>query len=160
LFLVDPILGDTDAEAEAHAAARADLTDEGVKDAMAGMSYISGFDFSTLDPDQPVPHFESNGHQSLVDAFHRQSAGKTLRQVLTERSSQRSVRLVGAPATVADQMVAAMEHSGGDGFLVSSPVTRRNLTLIADGLCPELRRRGAIRSSYTGAHFRANLTAY
>ena len=39
-------------------------------------------------------------------------------------------------------------------------VTRRNLTLVADGLCPELRRRGLIRNGYVEGTFRDNLTAY
>jgi hypothetical protein len=57
-------------------------------------------------------------------------------------------------------MGEVMEHVGGDGFLVALPVTRRNITEIADGLAPALRRRGLIRSSYTHELFRDNLLEF
>jgi len=37
----------------------------------------------------------------------------------------------GPQSTVADQMAEAMEHAGGDGFLIASPVTRRPPRLAA-----------------------------
>jgi alkanesulfonate monooxygenase SsuD/methylene tetrahydromethanopterin reductase-like flavin-dependent oxidoreductase (luciferase family) len=160
LFLVDPILADSDEAAQEMAEARHHLTDEGVQDALAGMSYVSGVDFSQYDPDKPLPDFESNGHQSTVADYKRAAEGKTLRELVSQRRVSESIPLVGTPDTVADQMQEAMEYAGGDGFLVASAVTRRNLTLIADGLCPVLRRRGLIRSSYTEPTFRSNLVAY
>ena len=48
----------------------------------------------------------------------------------------------------------------GDGFLIGDAVTRRNITEIADGLAPELRRKGLIRSGYTHELFRDNLLEY
>jgi hypothetical protein len=57
-------------------------------------------------------------------------------------------------------MDEAMKYVGGDGFLVSLPVTRKNITEITDGLAPALRRRGLIRSSYTYELFRDNLLEY
>jgi hypothetical protein len=53
-----------------------------------------------------------------------------------------------------------MEEVGGDGFLIRTPVTRRNITEVTDGLAPALRRRGLIRSSYTGTTLRENLLAF
>jgi hypothetical protein len=53
-----------------------------------------------------------------------------------------------------------MEHAGGDGFLIASPVTRKNVSEIADGLAPALRRRGLIRSDYPHATFRENLLEF
>jgi alkanesulfonate monooxygenase SsuD/methylene tetrahydromethanopterin reductase-like flavin-dependent oxidoreductase (luciferase family) len=70
------------------------------------------------------------------------------------------VRLVGTAESVAQEMDEYMEYAGGDGYLIAMPVTRRNITEIADGLSPALRRRGAIRSSYDHATFRDNLLAY
>ncbi|MCW2603156.1 MAG: FMNH2-dependent monooxygenase [Pseudonocardiales bacterium] len=162
LFLVVPTFGDTDQEAHdrldrQRAAAAADL--EG---ALAGMSYTSGHDFSKFDLDGPFPDLTGkvNGHQSTYADYAKAGEGKTLREVASTRSVVESIELVGTPDTVAVQMKEAMEYAGGDGFLIAKPVTRRNITEIADGLAPALRRRGLIRSSYTYEHFRDNLLEY
>jgi hypothetical protein len=61
---------------------------------------------------------------------------------------------------VAEQMGEAMDYVGGDGYLLFTEVNRRNIAEIADGLAPELRRRGLIRSSYDHELFRDNLLAF
>jgi alkanesulfonate monooxygenase SsuD/methylene tetrahydromethanopterin reductase-like flavin-dependent oxidoreductase (luciferase family) len=162
LFLVSPILADTDEEAIAkrdrlRAAQAAD-----VEGALAGMSYLSGIDFSKFDPDEPFPDLTgmSNGHQSTLADYMRVADGKTLREVATTRQVVESVELVGTPDTVAAQMDEVMDYVGGDGFLIASPVTRRAITDIADGLAPALRRRGLIRSSYSHEYFRDNLLEF
>lgn len=53
-----------------------------------------------------------------------------------------------------------MEEAGGDGFLFYLPTTRHNFALVADGLAPELRRRGLIREEYTGSTLKENLRAF
>jgi FMN-dependent oxidoreductase (nitrilotriacetate monooxygenase family) len=161
LFLVCPILGDTDAEAKdkrdrLRAAQAADVDFN-----LFEMSYNSGFDFSKFDLDAPFPDLgKSNGHQSAVAGYQRAGAGKTLRQFVAARHNAESVELVGSPDTVAAQMGEAMEHAGGDGFLIANAVTRKNIVEIADGLAPALRRRGLIRSSYSYEHFRDNLLEF
>jgi alkanesulfonate monooxygenase SsuD/methylene tetrahydromethanopterin reductase-like flavin-dependent oxidoreductase (luciferase family) len=87
-------------------------------------------------------------------------AGKTLREVVQEYEFLSSVPLVGTPDDVAVQMGEAMDYVGGDGYLIGTPVTRRNITEICDGLAPALRARGLIRSEYEHATFRENLLAY
>jgi hypothetical protein len=57
-------------------------------------------------------------------------------------------------------MGEVMDYVGGDGYLVASPVTRKNITEIADGLAPALRRRRLIRSSYSYELFRDNLLEF
>jgi len=61
---------------------------------------------------------------------------------------------------VAGMMGEAMEEVGGDGFLLSPTVNRRNLAEIADGLAPALRKRGLIRSGYSYPTFRENLLEF
>jgi FMN-dependent oxidoreductase (nitrilotriacetate monooxygenase family) len=162
LFLVDPIMADTDAEAEAKRDRMRAAQAANVEYMLAGMSYASGVDFSKFDPDEPIPDLtgKSNGHQSIVDTFQRVGKGRTLREVVADYRVIESIELVGSPDTVAVQMKEAMEYCGGDGFLVASPVTRKRITEIADGLAPVLRRRGLMRSSYTYEHFRDNLLEY
>jgi alkanesulfonate monooxygenase SsuD/methylene tetrahydromethanopterin reductase-like flavin-dependent oxidoreductase (luciferase family) len=133
-----------------------------VEGALAGMSYLSGIDFSQYDPDGPFPDLRgmSNGHQSSLDDYMRVAEGKTLREVAATRHVVESVELIGSPDTVAAKMGEVMEYVGGDGFLIASPVTRRAITDIADGLAPALRRRGLIRSSYSHEYFRDNLLEF
>jgi FMN-dependent oxidoreductase (nitrilotriacetate monooxygenase family) len=162
LFLISPIFGDTDDDANARrdrirAAQAADIEYN-----LSGMSYLSGFDFSKFDPDEPFPDLigKSNGHQSSLADLTRVAKGKTLREVAQGHHLIESIELVGTPDTVAVKMGEAMEYAGGDGYLVATPVTRKNITEIADGLSPALRRRGLIRSSYAHEHFRDNLLDY
>ena len=159
LYLVSPILGATDEEAlekkdRMRAAQAANI--DGI---LAGMSYFTSMDFSKFDLDGPMPDLsKNNGHQSTMQDMAK--SGPTLREIATNHRVIESVELVGSPATVAAQMEEAMAHAGGDGFLIASQVTRKNVTEIADGLAPELRKRGLIRNGYTYAGFRDNLLEF
>jgi alkanesulfonate monooxygenase SsuD/methylene tetrahydromethanopterin reductase-like flavin-dependent oxidoreductase (luciferase family) len=130
-----------------------------MRDNLAGMSYGSGFDFAKADLDAPYPQFDSNGHQSSVALMTRMGEGISLRE-LAAKPRVGSIPLVGTPDTIAAKMGEAMEHAGGDGFLISSPVTRRNITEVCDGLAPALRRRGLIQTGYPYETFRDNLMAF
>ncbi len=163
MFLAQPILGDTDADArqrqeQISAAAAADT--EGI---LAGFSYFSGLDFAKFDLDAPLPDLSEgmNGHQSLVAAFAKQAEGKTLRQAIADRArTAGSVELVGSPDTVAAKMGEIMDEVGGDGFLIRTSPTRKNVIEVTDGLAPALRRRGLIRSSYGFDTLRENLLEF
>jgi FMN-dependent oxidoreductase (nitrilotriacetate monooxygenase family) len=161
LFLVDPVLGDTDAQARERKRRREAAAAANLEGALAGLSYVSGMDFSRFDPDQPLPDMSrSNGHQSTVADYQRAGAGKTLREVAASRRVVESIELVGTAESVAAQMQEAMDHAGGDGFLIGSAPTRRTIAEIADGLAPALRRRGLIRDGYPHDTFRQNLLSF
>jgi FMN-dependent oxidoreductase (nitrilotriacetate monooxygenase family) len=163
LFLIIPVLGDTDQEAQSRYEVQTAARKADVKVILAGMSYSSGIDFGKYDLDAPMPDVtgQSNGHQSSVANMAKLGANsKTLREVATAYRGAESLELVGSPDTVAVKMGEAMEYVGGDGFLVANAVTRRNITDIADGLAPALRRRGLMRSGYEHKLFRDNLLAF
>jgi FMN-dependent oxidoreductase (nitrilotriacetate monooxygenase family) len=163
LFLVSPILGDTDAEAQAKHARSVQAQIANLAPALAGQSYLSGIDFSKFDLDEPLPDLtgKSNGHQSMVADLQKAAGAKTLRETLVEKASGiGSLQLVGSPDSVAVQMGEVMDYVGGDGFLIASEVTRKNITEIADGLAPALRRRGLMRGTYPHQNFRDNLLSY
>jgi FMN-dependent oxidoreductase (nitrilotriacetate monooxygenase family) len=162
LFLVDPVLGDTDRQARERKARKEEAAAASLEGALAGLSYVSGLDFSRFDPDGPMPDMSrSNGHQSTVADYQKAgSGGKTLREVATGRRVVESMELVGSAETVATQMQEAMEYAGGDGFLVGSAPTRRTIAQVADGLAPVLRRRGLIRDGYPHDTFRQNLLSF
>jgi FMN-dependent oxidoreductase (nitrilotriacetate monooxygenase family) len=163
LFLIAPVLGDTDAEARRKHERMQAGASANLPGALAGMSYTSGIDFSKFDLDEPLPDLTgmSNGHQSLVDDLQKIAGTRTLREVILGKvAGEGALALVGSPDSVAEQMGEMMDYVGGDGFLISSPVTRKNITEIADGLAPALRRRGLMRNDYPHARFRDNLLSY
>ncbi|MBM9469456.1 NtaA/DmoA family FMN-dependent monooxygenase [Nakamurella leprariae] len=163
LFLVNPVLADTEEDARAKQERAMTARQNNLEGALAGLSYLSGKDFSQFDPDAPFPDLTGkvNGHQSSMKDYQNAAAGgKTLREVALGRQVVESIPLVGTPASVAAQMGEAMEHAGGDGFLIGTPPTRKSIAEIADGLAPELRRRGLIRSGYSYDRFRDNLLEF
>ncbi|GAA0306412.1 NtaA/DmoA family FMN-dependent monooxygenase [Kineococcus aurantiacus] len=156
MFLVNPILGDTDDEALARRDRLREAQRSNVDGVLAALSYFTSTDFSQFDVDAPLPDLSgNNGHQGTVADMFRN--GKTLREIATNHRTTESVELCGSPDTVAERMGEIMEEVGGDGFLIAAPVTRKNLTEIGDGLAPALRRRGLLRDRYPHGTFRENL---
>lgn len=160
MHLISPILADTVDEAQAKAKAGREAYEKVVEDKLAGLAYISGFDFSQFDLDEPLPDIDEkvNGHKSAYAIVARMAkGGRTLREVLVDMRGLQTVDLIGTPESVADEMIDVMAQVGGDGYLIELPFTRRNVAEIADGLAPALRRRGALRDGYPHATFRENL---
>lgn len=161
LFLISPIIGASDAEAEAEERRRQEQAAEDVSSALAFFGKITNIDFGGLDLDTPVSRLDlhTNGHQQTLDEFRRFAGDRSLRQAMAAFSQGgKSLRLVGSPDRIADEMAAAMAAVGGDGFLLSMPaITRRAMAEVADGLVPALQARGLVRTEYRHAQFRDNL---
>jgi FMN-dependent oxidoreductase (nitrilotriacetate monooxygenase family) len=159
LFLIHPIFGETMAEAQEKREAQLAGMAADLDGALAGMSYFTSRDFSKYDLDAPFPDLsDNNGHQSTMADFAAQ--GKTLRESLSNHRVQESVPLVGTPDSIAAEMADYMEEAGGDGYLIAKPVTRKAVAEVADGLAPELRKRGVIRDGYEFDTLRENLLAF
>lgn len=159
LFIVSPILGETDAEAEEKQARIAAGTRASIEHNLASMSYATGEDFSKFDLDEPLPVVSTEATQSSLALFAKLAEGKTLRE-FAQSDIRRTIDLVGTPDKVAALMGEAMEEVGGDGFLISGSAHRRYISEIADGLAPELRRRGLIRDGYQHSSLRENLLEF
>ena len=162
LFLVSPIIGETEEEAALKKARRAEWAMGRLSERMAHFSKITNIDFSKLDLDAPVGELTTNGHQQSLEEFLKKAAGRTLRQTMGDyESTVGSIELVGTPDSVAARMAEIMQDVGGDGFLFSLPnVSRRIVAEVADGLVPALQRRGLTRKAYEHPHFRDNLLAF
>jgi FMN-dependent oxidoreductase (nitrilotriacetate monooxygenase family) len=162
LFLVAPIIGETEAEAQEKKRMRAALAEAQIAQRLAFMGKITNIDFGRLDLDQPLPDdVTTNGHQQTLDEFRRKYAGKTLREAMRDHNLDLSVELVGTPDSLAARMGEVMEEVGGDGFLFSMPnVNRRTLAEVEDGLVPALQDRGLVRAAYSHAQFRDNLLEF
>jgi len=165
LFCVTPTLGET----EEIARAKHDrMLNAGyfIDDMLASVSAITDIDFSKFDLDAPLPErLITNGEQGSLDKFQQWGSGKTLRELVVDGAGGlcSSVELIGTPAQVAARMGEVMEEVGGDGFLITTPVLRvgrRYLVEIADGLVPELQRRGLTRTEYRHPLLRENLQEF
>ncbi|MDR3538749.1 MAG: LLM class flavin-dependent oxidoreductase, partial [Acetobacteraceae bacterium] len=161
LFLVYPILGETDDEAQARNTRMVNAPGF-VEAALAAVGTVTDIDFSQFDLDKPLPPLTTNGEQGSLDKFAQWGSGKTLRQLAQERFDA-GIHLIGSPDTVAERMGEAMEAIGGDGFLISTPfqrISRRFITEVCEGLVPALQRRGLARKTYTQTMLRDTLREF
>jgi FMN-dependent oxidoreductase (nitrilotriacetate monooxygenase family) len=165
LFCVTPTLGETEeiAQAKHNRMLNASYF---IDDMLASVSAITDIDFSKFDLDTPLPErLITNGEQGSLDKFQQWGSGKTLRELVVDGAGGlcSSVELIGTPSQVAARMGEVMEEVGGDGFLITTPVLRvgrRYLVEIADGLVPELQRRGLTRTEYRYQLLRENLQEF
>jgi FMN-dependent oxidoreductase (nitrilotriacetate monooxygenase family) len=163
LFLVAPIIGETESEAQDRKLARAARAAATIPERLAHLGKVTNIDFGRFDIDKPLPDdVSTNGHQQTLEEFRRKAAGRSIRETMADHNAtELSVELVGTPDTMAARMGEIMEEVGGDGFLFSMPnVSRRTLAEVEDGLVPALQARGLVRAAYTHAHFRDNLLEF
>jgi FMN-dependent oxidoreductase (nitrilotriacetate monooxygenase family) len=163
LFLVAPIIGETEQEAQEKKQLRQARAEAQVPQRLAHLGKVTNIDFGKFDIDKPLPDgVTTNGHQQTLDEFRRKYAGKTLREAMLEHNTTAlSIELIGTPDSLAARMGEVMEEVGGDGFLFSLPnVNRRTLAEVEDGLVPALQDRGLVRAAYTHQMFRDNLLEF
>ena len=151
MFLVTPVLGETETEArDKHQ--RMVTAPDFLERCLALISAITDIDFAKYPLDQPLPErLITNGEQGSLDMFQQWGSGKPLRDLVTESSGGivASIELIGTPDQVAEQMGDAMAAIGGDGFLITTPtqaISRRQIIEVTDGLVPALQRRGLVRA--------------
>ena len=125
---------------------------------LAGMSFLSGIDFSKFDLDQPVGEIKTNGMQTMLSRFAKHGPKATLRQVLGDQQENWG-QLVGTADFIAGEMAEAMEEIGGDG-LIGGHVKPKYVTSIVDELVPVLQKRQLTRSEYGHETFRENMMAF
>jgi FMN-dependent oxidoreductase (nitrilotriacetate monooxygenase family) len=164
LFLVSPVLGETEDEARDRNA-RATREPGFVEHSLAAISALTDIDFKQFDLDAPLPEVSTNGESGALDFFRQGGGGGTLREMVLEAAGglATSIELVGTPDQVADLMGEAMAEIGGDGFLITTPgqsASRRTIVEICDGLVPALQRRGLVRDAYDHVLLRDNLRSF
>jgi len=158
LFTISPVFGETHDEAVAKKA-RIDATT--VEDALARLSWTSGIDFSQFELDAPLPTIKTDAASSTtLGMLQGSDPSTTLREIAQRPVRLGSLEVSGTVDEVAGVMEEAMDEVGGDGFLIAGQLSRRYISEVTDGLAPVLRRRGLIRSEYTGATLRDNLREF
>jgi FMN-dependent oxidoreductase (nitrilotriacetate monooxygenase family) len=164
LFMIAPILGETEELAQEHKRRRAARAAAQIAQRLAFFGKLINVDFAGLDLDKPIADIDiaTNGHQLNLEQFKRIAGNRTLRETMADyNATSLSIELVGTPDTVAARMGEAMEEVGGDGYLFSLPnVSRRTLAEIEDGLVPALQDRGLVRKAYAFEQFRDNLLEF
>lgn len=126
---------------------------------LAQLSFYSGQDFSKVPLDEPLGEVKTNASRGLAQLMTSGTGKTTLREMLTDPSSG-GIDFVGTPDSIAAEMGEVAAEMGGDGFMMSDPVTRRNIAEITDGLAPALKKRGLIRTGYNHKLFRDNLLEF
>jgi alkanesulfonate monooxygenase SsuD/methylene tetrahydromethanopterin reductase-like flavin-dependent oxidoreductase (luciferase family) len=164
LFLVYPILAETDAEARAKYQ-RMISSPAFIERSLTGISSITDIDFSKVPLDELPPPLTTNGEQGSLAKFAQWGTGKTLRQLAMERfeAAEPELEFIGSQNMVAERMGLVMEAVGGDGFLISTPfqrTSRRFITEVTEGLVPALQRRGLARVAYTRTTLREVLREF
>ncbi|GAA1855176.1 NtaA/DmoA family FMN-dependent monooxygenase [Pseudonocardia ailaonensis] len=160
-FVVEPVIGRTDDHAREKFEEYLSHGQRNYEFQMCNFAATMEIDFSVLDPDLPIPDdVTTNGHQGQFAIWKETFGGRPIREAAAQMRIG-SIELVGSPSTVADLMEEAMARVGGDGFMfLSQPPSRSYLADITEGLCPELARRGLIRSGFRHATFRENLRSF
>ena len=161
MFCTSVILGDTVDEARQRRERFAASLADNMNVRLAGMSFLTGIDFSKFPLDEKLPEIETktNASRASFAAYLSDDRSKTLREMLLDPGSG-GIDFVGTPDSVAAQMGETMQEIGGDGFLIHDPLTRRTISEVTDGLVPALQRRGLMRTSYRHERFRDNLLEF
>ncbi|CAN5579616.1 NtaA/DmoA family FMN-dependent monooxygenase [soil metagenome] len=161
MLLFSPLIGESEAEAAEKLRLRREVGLKIAEQTLAIVGKMTSINFGAMDLDAPLdPNgLTTNGTKKTLDDFIARNQGKTLRQAAADMWSP-DPRWVGTADHIADNMQAAMEHVGGDGFLISGHITRRYIAELVDGLIPVLQRRGLTRTLYSGKTLRENLQAF
>lgn len=154
-----PIVGGTEAEAEALWRERAELASIDSALSMLGRGF-DDHDFSVYDLDAPFPDVFDRGFnstQSLVVKVHEavKAENLTLRQVAQRFSTPKSV-FTGAPEQVADRLQQWFETRAADGFILIESLPGQ-IEAFVDQVVPVLQKRDLFKADYEGTTFRENL---
>ncbi|KAK1760302.1 luciferase-like domain-containing protein [Echria macrotheca] len=160
LALVTPVLGATEAEAQAKLATlKKYASTEGALALFAGWT---GMDLSKYGDDEELRHVESNAVRSTVEAYARFSPAGTkwTKHTVGEHVSLggNGPLLVGTAEQVADALEAWVDEGDVDGFNFGYTLFPNSFKDVAELLLPELRRRGLFWDDYAvpGGTYREN----
>lgn len=125
-------------------------------------TFLGNVDLSSYPIDGPFPLDlpVTEGWKSRQDLFEKLARRDqlTIRQLYEKVATGRGHwTLVGTPKTIADQLEHWFTTGAADGFNVLSPTLPHGLKDFAEGVIPELQRRGLFRTEYTGHTLREHL---
>ena len=87
LFMVAPIIGETEADAQERKRLREARAAAQIPQRLAFLGKLMNIDFGRLDLDKPIAdELTTNGHQQTLDQFKKMAAGRTLREAMGEHN--------------------------------------------------------------------------
>ncbi|KQX54981.1 MULTISPECIES: NtaA/DmoA family FMN-dependent monooxygenase [unclassified Streptomyces] len=163
------VLGDTDAEAQEHAA---EIRHRQVspQNAILALEQVWGRDLSGYDPDGPLPDVDPDPESALVQGRVRvadpvavarkwralsEAKGLSIRRTVIESTGRQS--FVGSPETVAAALEESVATDAADGFILVPHLTPGGLDDFVDRVVPLLQERGVFRTEYSGTTLRSHL---
>jgi FMN-dependent oxidoreductase (nitrilotriacetate monooxygenase family) len=157
MFCVGISLGETIEEAKARKLRKAEALAKNPEPRLAALSFFGMRDLSKVPLDEPFEQQATNASRTMVEAYA--ARGRTLREIAADPDVD-GLPFVGTPDSVAAEMAEAMAEIGGDGFLLTQPLSRRSIAEITDGLVPALQQRGAVRRAYSKKTMRETLMEF
>jgi FMN-dependent oxidoreductase (nitrilotriacetate monooxygenase family) len=152
------VVGATLAEAEDRMDRLTSLLDPRV--ALADLAYwLGGVDLGALPLDGPLPDLPTSNQSRSAQreiVERARAGGLTIRQLAQQRARDART-VVGTPESIADHIQEWFEGGAADGFNVVFPYLPDALDDFATLVIPALRRRGLVRTEYTGRTLRENL---
>jgi FMN-dependent oxidoreductase (nitrilotriacetate monooxygenase family) len=158
---VSPFVGQSEQEAQEKFEQLQSLIDP-----VLGVGLLSSFlgdvELSAYPIDGPFPLNlpVTQGWKSRQDLFEKlaQRGNLTIRQLYEKVATGRGHwTVVGTPKTIADQLEHWFTTGAADGFNILSPTLPHGLMDFAEGVIPELQRRGLFRTEYMGRTLREHL---
>lgn len=154
-----PIVGATDEEAQELRVRMRELIPEELAISHL-MPHSGGVDFRKYDLNGPMPDLPDTNagksHRGAIVALARRNNFSIL-QTARYFAEGSYLKLVGAPATVADRMQEWMQADACDGFLAVPTHYPTGVEAFTRLVVPELQRRGAFRTEYSGRNLRERL---
>jgi len=154
---VSLVIGGTEAEAEAKAAALTETLS--LEAGLAHMSGNVGADLGTIDPDRPIADFDFNGVLGFLKSYAASMPDKTLTFGDLARRQMSGQWIVGSNEQIADRL-RALADSGADGFNLVYATTPGTFVDFIDGVAPILKRRGLMQTDYEPGTLRRKIFGY
>jgi FMN-dependent oxidoreductase (nitrilotriacetate monooxygenase family) len=154
-----PVVGRTEKEAQEKFRAVQDCLSE--TEGRATLAhYVPGIDFSNFALDEPIPdtleiNLAAKRFRIFLEADGRRLSLKDMLNSVS--SGVGTLKMIGTPGQVAENMMKWLEEKGADGFTLSPHFMPGGLEDFVDMVVPELQSRGVFRSEYEGTTLRENL---
>lgn len=155
--MVLPIIGETEEEAyEKYEALQNEVSYEG---SVALLSGHTGIDFSQYDPDEYIENIETEAMQGNLNLYTKDPHRKwTLREAVKNHGlGNGTVKFIGTPTQIADQLELWANEGGADGFNIAQAYSPGTFEEFVDFIIPELQKRGIYRTEYEGETLRENM---
>ncbi|WP_239683969.1 NtaA/DmoA family FMN-dependent monooxygenase [Leucobacter musarum] len=158
---VQPVVGWTDAEAQAKLAALVAQIDlPGALEKLGRLLHAESLDPAARATEVLAAHRGATGSVGFEDmlAAVSERRGFTVADLAIEQAlNQLHPQLVGSPATIADELQYLFESDAADGFIIMPALYHSSFEDFVNGVVPELQRRGIFRTDYSGVTLRDHL---